>query len=243
MATGWSRSARASSQASPLCALWWLLVLLPAVAGAAMLHPRHCCWSRRRASSAPLPCTACCCSGDALQRSGGACGPRAPRLGHRRRRRPRPADRRHARGGGVPPLLRLPCRNPHRAPPAAGAAAAWGGAGQEAVCRHQRQRRQLLCRQVGRRRGCAGPAGRTAAASASSISGQGAGAVFHTLAPSCAICRYFGSTAAAEKKLPFEAGFEAVGVVAAAAPDVQGIAVGQPVCTMTYGGFAGEPPA
>ncbi|EFN55092.1 hypothetical protein CHLNCDRAFT_134990 [Chlorella variabilis] len=50
--------------------------------------------------------------------------------------------------------------------------------------------------------------------------------------------RYFGSTAAAEKKLPFEAGFEAVGVVAAAAPDVQGIAVGQPVCTMTYGGFA-----
>lgn len=49
--------------------------------------------------------------------------------------------------------------------------------------------------------------------------------------------RYFGSKAAAEKRLPFEAGFEAVGVVAAAAPDVA-LPVGQPVATMTYGGFA-----
>ncbi|PSC71056.1 zinc-binding alcohol dehydrogenase domain-containing 2 [Micractinium conductrix] len=50
--------------------------------------------------------------------------------------------------------------------------------------------------------------------------------------------RYFGSKAAAEKRLPFDAGFEAVGVVAAAAPGVAGLAVGQPVATMTYGGFA-----
>ncbi|KAL4437515.1 hypothetical protein ABPG77_003496 [Micractinium sp. CCAP 211/92] len=49
--------------------------------------------------------------------------------------------------------------------------------------------------------------------------------------------RYFGSTKAAEKRLPFEAGFEAVGVVAAAAPGVA-LPVGQPVATMTYGGFA-----
>ncbi|KAL4452074.1 hypothetical protein ABPG75_007736 [Micractinium tetrahymenae] len=49
--------------------------------------------------------------------------------------------------------------------------------------------------------------------------------------------RYFGSKAAAEKRLPFEAGFEAVGVVAAAAPGVV-LPVGQPVATMTYGGFA-----
>lgn len=33
--------------------------------------------------------------------------------------------------------------------------------------------------------------------------------------------RYFGSTQAAQAKLPFPAGFEAVGIVAAAAPDVQ----------------------
>jgi hypothetical protein len=53
-------------------------------------------------------------------------------------------------------------------------------------------------------------------------------------------CRYFGSVAAAEKRLPFDAGFEAVGVVAAAAPGVESVAVGQPVATMTYGGFAGQ---
>lgn len=50
--------------------------------------------------------------------------------------------------------------------------------------------------------------------------------------------KYFGSQAAAEKRLPFAAGFEAVGVVAAVGPGVQGLAVGQPVATMTYGGFA-----
>lgn len=35
-------------------------------------------------------------------------------------------------------------------------------------------------------------------------------------------CRYFGSTAEAERRLPFDAGFEAVGVVAAVGPDVEG---------------------
>ena len=35
-------------------------------------------------------------------------------------------------------------------------------------------------------------------------------------------CRYFGSTAEAERRLPFDAGFEAVGVVAALGPEVEG---------------------
>ncbi len=34
--------------------------------------------------------------------------------------------------------------------------------------------------------------------------------------------RYFGSAAAAEKRLPFDAGFESVGVVAALGPGVSG---------------------
>eukprot|EP00887_Chlorella_sp_A99_P002267 scaffold10.g2267.t1 len=53
--------------------------------------------------------------------------------------------------------------------------------------------------------------------------------------------RYFGSRAAAEAQLPFAAGFESAGVLAAAADDVAGsgaAAVGQAVATMTYGGFA-----
>lgn len=50
--------------------------------------------------------------------------------------------------------------------------------------------------------------------------------------------RYFGSTAAAEEKLPFAAGFESIGIVAALAVGVSGVAVGQPVASMTYGGFA-----
>lgn len=33
-------------------------------------------------------------------------------------------------------------------------------------------------------------------------------------------CRYHGSTAAAQAALPYDAGFESVGVVVAAAPDV-----------------------
>lgn len=49
--------------------------------------------------------------------------------------------------------------------------------------------------------------------------------------------RYFGSPAAAEARLPFPAGFEAVGVVAAAAPGVQ-LPPGTPAATMEYGGFA-----
>ena len=35
-------------------------------------------------------------------------------------------------------------------------------------------------------------------------------------------CRYFGSTAEAERRLPFDAGFEAVGVVAVVGPEVEG---------------------
>ena len=35
-------------------------------------------------------------------------------------------------------------------------------------------------------------------------------------------CRYFGNTAEAERRLPFDAGFEAVGVVAAVGPEVEG---------------------
>lgn len=55
---------------------------------------------------------------------------------------------------------------------------------------------------------------------------------------SLSLRRYFGSTAAAEAKLPFPAGFEAVGVVSAAADDVRTLAEGQPCATMDYGGFA-----
>jgi len=40
--------------------------------------------------------------------------------------------------------------------------------------------------------------------------------------------RYFGSAAEAEKRLPFDAGFEAVGVVAAVGPDVEGAAPPRP---------------
>jgi hypothetical protein len=63
--------------------------------------------------------------------------------------------------------------------------------------------------------------------------------------PSCAGARmrapnsshriYFGSTAAAEAKLPFPAGCESVGVVSAAAADVHGLVVGQPCATMVAG--------
>lgn len=36
----------------------------------------------------------------------------------------------------------------------------------------------------------------------------------------CVTCRYHGSSAAAKAALPYDAGFESVGVVVAAAPDV-----------------------
>ena len=50
--------------------------------------------------------------------------------------------------------------------------------------------------------------------------------------------RYFGGVKAATALLPFGAGFESVGVVAALGADVQGLSLGQPVATTTYGGFS-----
>ena len=50
--------------------------------------------------------------------------------------------------------------------------------------------------------------------------------------------RYFGSPKIAAAKLPFAAGFETVGVVVAAAPDVKHLAVGDVVGSLSYGGFA-----
>jgi NADPH:quinone reductase-like Zn-dependent oxidoreductase len=50
--------------------------------------------------------------------------------------------------------------------------------------------------------------------------------------------RYFGGVKAATAMLPFDAGFESVGVVAAVGPGVEGLRPGQPVATTTYGGFS-----
>lgn len=51
--------------------------------------------------------------------------------------------------------------------------------------------------------------------------------------------RYFGSPEAASKLLPFDAGFEAVGVVVAVGEGVKGPwRPGSPVATLSYGGFA-----
>eukprot|EP00898_Chlorokybus_atmophyticus_P007525 jgi/Chlat1/7774/Chrsp66S07236 len=50
--------------------------------------------------------------------------------------------------------------------------------------------------------------------------------------------RYFKNRSEALQRLPFDAGFEAVGVVAAVGPDVKGVAVGTPVACMAYGSFA-----
>ena len=51
--------------------------------------------------------------------------------------------------------------------------------------------------------------------------------------------RYFGGVRAATKQLPFDAGFESVGIVAATgAGDTGGLVPGQPVATTTYGGFS-----
>ena len=49
--------------------------------------------------------------------------------------------------------------------------------------------------------------------------------------------RYFGGAKQAASKLPFDAGFESVGVVAAVGTGVQ-LRPGQPVATLTYGGFS-----
>ncbi|CAL5218387.1 g58 [Coccomyxa viridis] len=50
--------------------------------------------------------------------------------------------------------------------------------------------------------------------------------------------RYFGSPEIAAKRLPFDAGFESVGAVAATGPDVSGLRVGQPVAELAYGAFS-----
>ena len=49
--------------------------------------------------------------------------------------------------------------------------------------------------------------------------------------------RYFGGAKQAASKLPFDAGFESVGVVAAVGGGVK-LQSGQPVATLTYGGFS-----
>ena len=49
--------------------------------------------------------------------------------------------------------------------------------------------------------------------------------------------RYFGGAKQAASKLPFDAGFESVGVVAALGGGVK-LQSGQPVATLTYGGFS-----
>ena len=50
--------------------------------------------------------------------------------------------------------------------------------------------------------------------------------------------RYFGSPKAAAARLPFDAGFEAVGHVAALGEGVSAFALGDAVGTLTFGGFA-----
>ncbi|KAL3154502.1 hypothetical protein ABBQ32_013964 [Trebouxia sp. C0010 RCD-2024] len=50
--------------------------------------------------------------------------------------------------------------------------------------------------------------------------------------------RYQASIAEAQAALPFDAGFEAVGAVAALGPQVSGLEVGQPVATLSGGCFA-----
>jgi hypothetical protein len=50
--------------------------------------------------------------------------------------------------------------------------------------------------------------------------------------------RYFGAPATAAARLPFTAGFEAVGIVAAVGAGVTGWAPGAPVGSFSYGGFA-----
>lgn len=55
----------------------------------------------------------------------------------------------------------------------------------------------------------------------------------HTTSPSHLLRRYFGSEKAAAARLPFPAGFEAVGCVAATGPGVEGLVPGQPCATMT----------
>jgi len=50
--------------------------------------------------------------------------------------------------------------------------------------------------------------------------------------------RYFGGAKAASARLPFDAGFEAVGVVAAMGEGCRGLSVGSPVAVMEFGAFS-----
>ena len=50
--------------------------------------------------------------------------------------------------------------------------------------------------------------------------------------------RYFGGAKQAASKLPFDAGFESVGVAVAAVGGGVKLQSGQPVATLTYGGFS-----
>jgi len=50
--------------------------------------------------------------------------------------------------------------------------------------------------------------------------------------------RYFGSDEEAKRQIPFTAGFESVGAVVCTGPGVARVSPGQPVATVTYGGFS-----
>uniref|UniRef100_A0A0C9S9S3 TSA: Wollemia nobilis Ref_Wollemi_Transcript_6723_2396 transcribed RNA sequence n=1 Tax=Wollemia nobilis TaxID=56998 RepID=A0A0C9S9S3_9CONI len=50
--------------------------------------------------------------------------------------------------------------------------------------------------------------------------------------------RYFGNEREALSRLPFDAGFESVGLVAAIGDSVQGLSIGAPVAAMTFGAYA-----
>lgn len=50
--------------------------------------------------------------------------------------------------------------------------------------------------------------------------------------------RYFGNEKEAGSRLPFDAGFEAVGLVVAAGDFVEGLTIGRPVAAMSFGAYA-----
>ncbi|KAK9805373.1 hypothetical protein WJX73_007858 [Symbiochloris irregularis] len=50
--------------------------------------------------------------------------------------------------------------------------------------------------------------------------------------------KYFGSVKESEKRLPFDSGFEAVGVIAAVGDGVTGLHVGQPIAEMSFAAFS-----
>ncbi len=52
--------------------------------------------------------------------------------------------------------------------------------------------------------------------------------------------RYLGSPKEAAAKLPFDCGFDAVGVVAATGPGAGGLQAGDAVASMSFDAFSGE---